>query len=371
MTDTPATRPDLADVRTRYQVATDQMIDYHPRLFGGVDIPFTDSARVTRTEGEMLDDLTFNRGLLGLKGFDDIRKQAFSEASSRYPDQTPPAGMGAADARTWQQNDGHRDAFRHTYWNALMAKEYGQDWATRFATAHEGGPDNPANREAMDLFNNEVGRRVAANNPNASASQLADQVQQAVARGETVVLDSPGGNLAWSDRVALGHHGQTPPEVIGPHLGTPTPGSLSQNGAALPGQPYAALASHVAAEDPMHAQIHAGVQVNLSLLDATSRDRATESLYATALEAKMRRVDQVVVSREGTRAGAGEYVSLVQGDPASTIYQRETVKIADVASATLEQSQARVQALESAQVRDATLNVPDPVRQQESPSLRV
>lgn len=59
-------RPDLAVVRTRYQVADDQVISYHPRVFGAIDIPGTDGRQMTRTEGQLLDRLTFDRGLLGL-----------------------------------------------------------------------------------------------------------------------------------------------------------------------------------------------------------------------------------------------------------------------------------------------------------------
>ena len=32
-------RPDLNTIRTNYQVADDQMIDYRPRVFGAIDIP--------------------------------------------------------------------------------------------------------------------------------------------------------------------------------------------------------------------------------------------------------------------------------------------------------------------------------------------
>ena len=51
-------RPDLNTIRTNYQVADDQMIDYHPRAFGAIDIPFTDSVRMTKTEGALIDNLT-------------------------------------------------------------------------------------------------------------------------------------------------------------------------------------------------------------------------------------------------------------------------------------------------------------------------
>lgn len=52
---------------------------------------------------------------------------------------------------------GRNDAYRHTYWNALMTSQINLDWAQRYADAHESetpyGPD-----KAMDLYNNQVGR---------------------------------------------------------------------------------------------------------------------------------------------------------------------------------------------------------------------
>jgi hypothetical protein len=60
-------RPDLNTIRTNFQVADDEMIDYRPRAFGAIDIPFTDSVRMTKTEGALIDKLTLDRGLVGLR----------------------------------------------------------------------------------------------------------------------------------------------------------------------------------------------------------------------------------------------------------------------------------------------------------------
>ncbi|MFN3495913.1 MAG: DUF6973 domain-containing protein [Hydrogenophaga sp.] len=143
-------------------------------------------------------------------------------------------GIPADRTNEWQGNDGHRDAFRHSYWSARLTQEYGADWARAFTTAHEGLPGNTADREAMDLYNNSVGIQIAAANPRATPGQLADLVQQAVAKGNTVVIDASG-NLEWSDRVALGQHGLARNEVIAPHL--KTPGVVSTQMAAAPGTP--------------------------------------------------------------------------------------------------------------------------------------
>lgn len=216
----PGPRPDLDDVRRDYQVADDEVITYRPRVYGAIEIPLTDGRQMTRAEGELLDRLTRDRGLLGLSGFRDIARDAFAEAERRYSDNAVPANVPAGRAREWQGNDGHRDAFRHAFWSARLAQEYGPDWARNFTTAHEGLPGNWANREAMDLYNNAIGIRIGAAHRDASPERIAELVRQAIDRGELVVIDRSG-QLEWSDRVRPGQHGLSREDVIGPQLRTP------------------------------------------------------------------------------------------------------------------------------------------------------
>lgn len=57
--------------------------------------------------------------------------------------------------------DDPRDALRHSLWNASMTRRLAsKDAAARWGTAHEELPNNPAQRKAMDLFNNERGREL-------------------------------------------------------------------------------------------------------------------------------------------------------------------------------------------------------------------
>lgn len=216
----PVNKPDPATIREQYQVQDDDLITYHPRAFGVFNIPFTDGVKMTRTEGELIDQLTRDRGLVGLSNFNDLKNDVFDEASNRYPSSDVPADIPLDRAGEWQGNDGHQDAFRHAYWNARMTKEYGAEWTEQFATAHEGLPGNPATREAMDLYNNEVGRRIATENPNASDEELANLVQQAVENGELLVINSQG-DLAWSNDVPVGQHGLTSDETIDGKIATP------------------------------------------------------------------------------------------------------------------------------------------------------
>ena len=195
-----------------YQTPDDPggMVQWKPHggILGTVAGWFTDPVTVTATEAEMLDQMSIG----DVKAMQDIKSNAFDTADARFPppqDQRgnfPPGADGDAQFKQWARNDGHNDAFRHTYWNALMTKHFGAAFTERFTQAHEGVAGNKASREAMDLYNNGVGRRIAQANPNASDQQLADLVQQAGQNGQVVVIDRAG-HLAWSDQVRYGEHG--------------------------------------------------------------------------------------------------------------------------------------------------------------------
>jgi RHS repeat-associated protein len=88
--------------------------------------------------------------------------------------------------------DGKFDAFRHTIWNAMNARDVGADDAEPFATRHETGSDanDPMSVEydpiaiQMDLHNNAIGRRIGAANPSSTDQELVNLVNQALANGE-------------------------------------------------------------------------------------------------------------------------------------------------------------------------------------------
>lgn len=201
-------RMDANSLIDDYQVADDEIVEWTPNLGPfPIDIPGVEPREMTRTEAELLDDLAKDKGLLGLKKFQDITSndpndpgQAYRTADEYFP-RTDENGNPIAGAE-----DGHNDAFRHAYWNALMTRHFGEDFAAAFASAHEGVPGNPADREAMDLYNNQVGRRIAAENPDATDEELAQLISDAVNNGEMVVV-AANGDLAFSDQVAVGQTG--------------------------------------------------------------------------------------------------------------------------------------------------------------------
>ncbi|MBF9172601.1 hypothetical protein JH314_21660 [Xanthomonas campestris] len=314
-------KPDLDRIRSQFQVQDDEMIQYHPRLAGKVDIPFSPTIQVTRTEGKLLDEMTWSRGLQGLLELKETHDLAFRESKQHIPDQPVPDGIPNEQAEEWQLNDGHRDAFRHTYWNALLAKEFGNEWAQAFATAHEGRPGNPANREAMDLYNNQVGRGIAAAHPSASKEQLAQLVGDAMKEGKLILMDHQG-KLAWSDQVQVGQHGLSPEDAIQPHLQTPAvvpaaPRTSGFFGANAPGD------QGLTPDDPSHPRyaLHQQCKTGVGALDQQLGRVPDEksacmaaSLTNLAVTNGLERVDHVLLSDQAKPASLGKNVFIVQGE---------------------------------------------------------
>ncbi len=140
---------------------------------------------VTATEAAMLDDLNWYEAWR----FSTIRDEAYEQAQSRFS--------------SWGQEDGHGDAYRHAYASALLERQFGASWAADYTTAHEALAGNPPAKEAMDLFNNEVGRIIAVDNPDLDQTGLANRIEEAVRNGETVVIDAAG-DLQYSNQVVDG-----------------------------------------------------------------------------------------------------------------------------------------------------------------------
>ncbi|MFC8529631.1 DUF6973 domain-containing protein [Nocardia sp. NPDC057227] len=158
-----------------------------------------DPKEITAGEAEMLSKLNLH-GVVAATAIEQLASDGGKE-------------VFAGEMRDGGVGDGHADAFRHAYWNAMLTKEFGAEWTEAFATAHE-RTDDPARThataEAMDLFNNEVGRRIATENPTASNPELYDLVKQAVLDGRTVVVGpGPDNHLMYSNQVPLGYTGQT------------------------------------------------------------------------------------------------------------------------------------------------------------------
>lgn len=82
---------------------------------------------------------------------------ASAEAANLYPANTLHNGTG--------------DAFRHCYWNALMAIHINPDQAKKVADQHEDSSAGPENEKTMDRKNNEVGREIGKNSADENAAK--------------------------------------------------------------------------------------------------------------------------------------------------------------------------------------------------------
>lgn len=78
---------------------------------------------------------------------------------------------------------GRGDAFRHGYWNALMASYIDYSWAVDFATAHESETPN-GNDKSMDLWNNREGR-LSSGTSSTSRSTLISRIRTKILSGSS------------------------------------------------------------------------------------------------------------------------------------------------------------------------------------------
>jgi hypothetical protein len=168
------------DMLERYQVSPDpDGMTTWPRNIG---------ERMTASEARMLSDL-FGQALFNPNDVKAIRDESYDVANQVFD------GQG--------HTDGHTDAFRHAYGSARLTHRFGAEWAADFTTAHERNPEVHATPVAMDLHNNEVGRRIAVENPNATPEELQGLIEQAVRDGEMLVIDE-NGHLRHSNEIPIG-----------------------------------------------------------------------------------------------------------------------------------------------------------------------
>ncbi|OXM72494.1 MULTISPECIES: DUF6973 domain-containing protein [Amycolatopsis] len=124
-----------------------------------------------------------------------VKEEAETAGEQSFPD---PDGPGPEGGRAGT-GENHRDAFRHAYWNALMTREFGENSAEQVGTGHERRPEDPVDKqpplfaerqEAMDLYNNSIGRRIATElGPQATDADVRAVIEQAIRDGKLVVFN--------------------------------------------------------------------------------------------------------------------------------------------------------------------------------------
>lgn len=82
-----------------------------------------------------------------------------------------------------RRRDDDADAFRHAYWNYTMAKAFGSAEAQLFGNAHEiSVPNYAAGARYMDLYNNQIGRDLAASGQGDPAAVIGNAVAKGLTR---------------------------------------------------------------------------------------------------------------------------------------------------------------------------------------------
>ncbi|WP_216911977.1 DUF6973 domain-containing protein [Nocardia noduli] len=213
------TDPELARILRENQVAASDTTVVFPsgdlldkiRMFA----PEFEPRAMSKEEAAALVDLATSSvdGPFKLMEFYAIQDEAKTAAASAFPNLSEKENEQSL-------SDGHSDAFRHAYWNARMTQEFGPEWTSTFASAHEMNGSNPAAREAMDLYNNQLGRAIGAQNSDASPEELQQKVLEAINNNQAIVIqNSPdGGQIAFSNSVLPGKN------AILPGGGIPMPG---------------------------------------------------------------------------------------------------------------------------------------------------
>ncbi|MGC7095102.1 DUF6973 domain-containing protein [Amycolatopsis lurida] len=176
--------PSDTDLLRDYQVGDDQMIEV-----GGKSVSLSEVA------ASLQDDST---GINPVNPFFhwNIEDTATTAGRKSFPD---PDGPDHPQGGRTGTGDNHRDAFRHAYWNALMTRSFGEHSAEAVGTGHERRPDDPVpdtpplfaeRQEAMDLYNNQVGRDIAtALGPDASDAEVRATIEHAIREGKLVVFN--------------------------------------------------------------------------------------------------------------------------------------------------------------------------------------
>lgn len=131
-----------------------------------------------------------------LHPFKAKRAYAISKEAERVKDSIKQTNIIGKD-----NNGGHLDAFKHSYWMARVAQELGKNTAKSLGKAHEKGnykdfkkrqledgmlPDLPSTE--MDLHNNSIGILVGKHNKKATKQQLITVLLDSLKQGKLKIL---------------------------------------------------------------------------------------------------------------------------------------------------------------------------------------
>jgi len=111
------------------------------------------------------------------KQVDWAQEDAWKKLKEHYKFYAENGENGAGDGK-------NKNAFLHSYWNALLAKRIGLNKARLFTSAHEyGAPGNIYANSKMDLFNNNVGLYTGIKMKDKSDDQIAKYLIERIEKG--------------------------------------------------------------------------------------------------------------------------------------------------------------------------------------------
>lgn len=93
-------------------------------------------------------------------------------------------------------DNGNQNAFKHMFWNALMAKKWGYAIARNLSDLHEQCPGSNPSSTIMDKFNNDVGATYGHLHNNYSTYYIAMEIYCKIKSGEGRYFPPTGGIIA-------------------------------------------------------------------------------------------------------------------------------------------------------------------------------
>jgi hypothetical protein len=160
---------------------------------------------IPKAEAQLFDDLP---GPWDVARVAKASEDAISVAKEAYRD--PNGAFEDDDGTRYSERfaDSHLDAYRHIYIAHRLAHDYGPEFAAKWSLAHERVPGNTGPAEAMDLYNDSIGLKIALEHPNASEQDVRQYIRQAIDGGQAIVINQQH-QLAWSNDVPTGSTGTT------------------------------------------------------------------------------------------------------------------------------------------------------------------
>jgi RHS repeat-associated protein len=124
----------------------------------------------------------------------------------------------------WASGEAHQgriDAFRHAYWNALLAKAFGVENAAFVTDLHEEEHPNAQLEMQMDLNNNQFGRDIVEEDPKISNEEIQQKILDEIESGTEILYFEDYQEGSSAENLTTG--------AAGTHLNSPRPTQLDSS----------------------------------------------------------------------------------------------------------------------------------------------